>query len=742
MPQSRKEHIAQIIQQRKPFLHAIEIVQASLQKRAEALMALEKSQKQIMQSSAASHIRKRIESLPIAGLRQEIEKAIRELEIPKKRFARETINIGVVGRAGQGKSRLLQSLSDLDHQIIPSGSRGHCTGVRSIVQHDPSQQPHGKITFYSEQDLMSEVIAPYYQKLPQLGPMPRSFDNFMANPLPAAQGNGSGGQTQLGEMIRHLHEYQSHARTYRPLLGLAPQRVSTGEIREYVAQDDVQGTVAYHKHLAVREAQIVCTFQHPDVGQIALVDMPGLGDTGVGDENRLVQALGEHIDIVLYTFIPGAKRAALQDVDFQLYDTIYQALDGIPLERWSFMVLNHTRDDDNYANCERIQRQVLSGQTGTGENRLKFVDCLIADCQDQHEAKTIILDRVLEYLGTQMHSLDETYISAWDRRLEILGKAITNLLTQVQQAIGASTEQSTRVTETGRLFDEIWHKFEAALINLRGELAKESSTESAVLKKYFGDKFNICRSDAMLPPPERIEKYLLNFNAPYGAMNLLINEMRTGLTRQFAQIDVQLQLDDMKRKVAETFKQAGNLTTLAENTTGKDFFRVMEGKMPPEMRIQQDAFRAFALYELSLQGVFQNLIRKNLNLLDPNRPDFFQFNSTPSAQQMQTALKKARDETINAWQGVVTGWLRLPNEATFAVVSELIDQTLYSEQAEARWKEFYLMHAGLIWVSHFADSATREELFRRWRTAGNDALKVHTTEPLLLSLLARQAVHP
>jgi len=38
-------------------------------------------------------------------------------------FSRSTLNIGVIGRARQGKSRLLQSLTGLGTEEIPSGDR-------------------------------------------------------------------------------------------------------------------------------------------------------------------------------------------------------------------------------------------------------------------------------------------------------------------------------------------------------------------------------------------------------------------------------------------------------------------------------------------------------------------------------------------------------------------------------------------------------------------------------------------
>jgi hypothetical protein len=68
----------------------------------------------------------------------------------KNRFSRDTLNIGVIGRARQGKSRLLQSLTGLSAAEIPDGDRQHCTGVRSTIHHSNSVDTYGEVWFHTE----------------------------------------------------------------------------------------------------------------------------------------------------------------------------------------------------------------------------------------------------------------------------------------------------------------------------------------------------------------------------------------------------------------------------------------------------------------------------------------------------------------------------------------------------------------------------------------------------------------
>ena len=63
----------------------------------------------------------------------QLQKCLAECDRLEKRFNRETINISVVGRAGQGKSRLLQSISGVENDIIPADTGGDCTGAKSTI---------------------------------------------------------------------------------------------------------------------------------------------------------------------------------------------------------------------------------------------------------------------------------------------------------------------------------------------------------------------------------------------------------------------------------------------------------------------------------------------------------------------------------------------------------------------------------------------------------------------------------
>src|SRR6185312_12593861 len=102
--------IEDIIKLRAPFVRDVQVIQSELQKRAQVLRELEELQARIMKNGPTIMVES-VKDLQFSLLRKHVEEAMQDLEKPKSRFSRKTLNIGVIGRARQGKSRLLQSLS-------------------------------------------------------------------------------------------------------------------------------------------------------------------------------------------------------------------------------------------------------------------------------------------------------------------------------------------------------------------------------------------------------------------------------------------------------------------------------------------------------------------------------------------------------------------------------------------------------------------------------------------------------
>ena len=132
---NKTAQITDIIGKRQPFVAKIEEVKKNLSSLILALSSIDAYREQILQKVDDPTITGRLREIDLSKINLNIQSELYTLDKLKTRFSRPTLNIGVIGRARQGKSRLLQSLTGLTKDEIPDGSGQHCTGVRSTIQH-------------------------------------------------------------------------------------------------------------------------------------------------------------------------------------------------------------------------------------------------------------------------------------------------------------------------------------------------------------------------------------------------------------------------------------------------------------------------------------------------------------------------------------------------------------------------------------------------------------------------------
>lgn len=344
----------------------------------------------------------------------------------KLRFTRDTINIGITGQAQQGKSTFLQQLTGLSEGEIPTGDKGHCTGAPSFIVHKDVENTYAELSFFSEESFLNEVLKPYFfvlsDELDRFQPM--DLDDFKSVALPEIR------EATKAGYIEKLKKLQANLHQYRGLLtGVTGKRIEQNQIREYVAQENEGGTQKYFKWVAVQQAKIFCKFPQEDLGQIQIGDTPGLGDFICGAEDRLVENIGSHLDVVVLLRKPESKGAILKKEDSGLYDLIKKANPSIELKDWSYLVLNLS--EDNQSGAEFFQQQWL--EHGNGHGSMQVRDILHINCKQassvhdgfDHMISDMVnnLERVDEILYEKLLS-DFSSLRACMTQLVVVAKSI------------------------------------------------------------------------------------------------------------------------------------------------------------------------------------------------------------------------------------------------------------------------------------------------------------------------------
>lgn len=329
---TRTNKINQIIASRKPIAEKTENVIGSLKgisfelQNCERLLhaALDKDialeQKEMVRIRLAELKRLTDESIP---------ERVRELGQLHRRFSRPTLNIGVVGNAGQGKSTFLQQLTGLSDDEIPTGAKGDCTGAAAIIENCQVSETYADIEFYSEEEFLKQIVSPYYKMLDL--PQPSSLKEF-ETPLP------DGAKNDHYDEARFIETLQQGLGGYRLYLGKHGERINKNDIRKYTAKSGKNGE-RLSVWAAVKSVKIFCRFPGMEGEKISVGDTPGLGDRSVLDaEEQLMKDFGRNIDAVF--MLRKVKERGIRKEDIRLFSLIKEAIPEIPAEQWSYFIVN------------------------------------------------------------------------------------------------------------------------------------------------------------------------------------------------------------------------------------------------------------------------------------------------------------------------------------------------------------------------------------------------------------------
>lgn len=702
----RTAKINQIIDKRKPLAKKIAQVETNLRNLTDKLYHLEERRHQLLSQIDDATTQEKLQSIDFSQFQKDIADNLGTLSKLRERFSRDTLNIGVVGRMGQGKSRLLQTLSGLTNDEIPSLEGGACTAVRSTVYHHEGET-YARVVFHSQDSFLKDVIHPYFKQL-ELGALPKNLDEF-ARPLP----NSLTGATNEA-MYDHLKNYHQNLSRYRSLLKDSSEviQIKKTEIPQYVTQS--QAGSFYH--LAVKEVRIYSRFRNTNVGKIALVDVPGLGDTKLGDEELMLKTIGQEVDVVLFVRRPDPLRYQWDKDDTDLYDIANKALRD--LANRAFMVINHISQDQKQLKACQSLKDTMNPTLNQGNSSkgMKFVSGEIADCANNEEANRV-LEIVLDYLVNQITEIDEKYAKIYQDELQIIHQKINAELEKTKNCLNELKVDESYLSVFLPLFHEVYETLKNQLIVLLKKLRSQRDEEDLAFKEKLEEVLNICRNDTGLPNLEQIETKAGSMGGYPNAYYDYLNTVRSHLSQHFLNLDEGLKqsLEQAKSQVADIFiPYLGNLT----DERGAKFIEAIAALIPERLISGKPSkikfgFKLLMDFDLSYRGLIQHRIRQHLDALTPNESAVIPLSNKPSADQVFLNLKTAYSEAVYSCGNTLAEILREPSQATFAIVEEFNDRIFRADGVNEEWQIFLAQNRELIW-SEFEQLETNNQLKKDW----------------------------
>lgn len=394
---------------------------------------------------------------------------LRRLRILEARFGRPSINLGVSGQARVGKSTLLQAISGLGDEQVPTGMGHPVTAVRSQIFHSTTHA-RGLLTLHSFATFRDEVLSAYHQALGIADP-PRTIEEFRRRKYPRdVPGEDSRPESVLSRrgLLKRLRAMQEGLDIYEPALVGEVREVPLSELRRYLAYPEGEAATPPGLYLAVRRARIECPFPFAGVENLSLLDLPGLGELAAGAERRHVEGLQNDVDVVLLVMRPQPTSAFVDEKTYKTLDRLHEASEAFGTkEDFVFLVVNDGGVEEGLVEALMSDiRERLSGERASARYAM-----LRADAKDPESVHHAVMEPVLAHLAARLPVMDREVMAhamarAGGQRLilQALEELRAGLAARAPEMTGAADELDRRTEELRkdisdsltRLLDELF----------------------------------------------------------------------------------------------------------------------------------------------------------------------------------------------------------------------------------------------------------------------------------------------
>lgn len=387
-------------------------------------------------------------------------KYIRELDRLIERVGRDSLNISFVGSAGHGKSLVMQKISGLSDNVIPSADGSDCTGAKSAISNVESKNVTAEITFFNQSEMVG-IVNKYLDKITQKTASKISISTVEEIKMLSSKMDYLDSIVEGDEeaaLFDHLKKYIQHYDEFYSLLGKTIE-VGEEDIEQYVAQyKSSDDKVKYYRYLSVKNANIKCHFPHNDVGKIVLVDTIGIGATSLGVENDMLDAIENDSDAIIYMFRPDPLRPRLDSNTLSTWSKIKDRITAEYMKEMLFVVLNKVSQGKG-ENLKNIPELVKT----FSNPKFNYAKLLEVDCFSDSEVREKLLMPVLTQLSERIQIVDQRLIDKLNDMGEHLHQAYSEICIQTEKAFVSSANEDMK-----RFFnDDIEKTYNTMLDKLR-----------------------------------------------------------------------------------------------------------------------------------------------------------------------------------------------------------------------------------------------------------------------------------
>lgn len=652
-----------------------------------------------------------------------------ELKRLINRFSRNHLHISFIGRAGQGKSLVMQNISGLDDAVIPSSDRGDCTGAKSIITNSESTTVDAEIHFYEEGQMVS-IVNQYLQKLTK----GRRHITYVAeipqidiDGLQAELRSREDSTAEEEEWCEHLRKYVRHFEEYKNDLGNSVT-VPKEQIERYVAQySSTDANKKYYKYLGVRLANIKAHFPHEDVGKIVLVDTIGIGATSLGTEEEMLKAVENDSDAIIFMFRPDNKRGRISDNEIAIVKKIVKRVSPAYTKEMFFWVVNRVETGDSGDNVEQVADVIRQIR----QRDYKIAAALNVNCFSKDDVEDALLVPVLKQLSSRLQAVDKLLID----KLNVLGEKLFQSYTQICQATDRAFASSANEDLKRKFYKKINPTIKVGLLN--------------ELRKLYLEDYNELRQapceELMLAAEQKLKNIIKSVPTEKKVLELLrygdanqfnVYESCTNLMRMSI-IDDFTELNHVLEQLVETMKKQV-LHIFADENQGRlgfiypfdcpsalwidGFLGMIDGEK--NYPFLTAALQKFKAYTINVQGFLIHEVREQLDPIDislSNVPQISGSLAQPElvAEEIIEWLRTYAEEVHDNVKIAMNDLYKTPNRSMFAAIKDLYDRITYTmadneSKIAEEWRYLYEDWMHLIWKDEYQQESAMQVIAEQW----------------------------
>jgi len=668
-----------------------------------------------------------INTKPFHECYAKVNEVLNQLE---NRFSRQHIHISFVGRAGQGKSLVMQNISGLSNDVIPSSDGSDCTGAKSIITNVPGHDVSARITFYTRIEYM-EIVNKYLREIfgekKYVISSVEEINSLRQSDL-KSQVDITSAQKQ--SLYLQLEKYILHTQDILPLLDTV-RTVPAYSIESYVAQySNADKSKKYYTYLGVKLAEILCSFPYSQCGRIVLIDTTGLGATALGIREQMLETVGNDSDAILLMTRPDARRPHIEQEDINIVTSTGEKVTAEYTRNMLFWILNKV-SEGNGQNTQGIAEITAQLKNMPDFPVAKFI---VSDCKDPEDVEQNILIPVLEQLSENLPRMDKILLRNAEKYLSALYNEYHAIAEKAGKAFSASIDEDTKryfAPDIESTYNKMANSVRELYLNNPYGIQRDEDCEE--LKNAVHQKLlNVL---ACVPEKEKVLELLDNgFINQYNAYEKLTDMMRINIINDFLEINVTLNglVKDMKELIVHCLADdnQGRLCYVVNASPGEpdiwlaEFISLLQEY--PDYAPLKEAVQKLYDFDLSMENFLIYRIRASLDVIDISVGNQNPQLSSTLADKDALAddiifwLEHNLETVYNNIRNNLKEFYKYPNSTLWAVVKDFYDRIVYSHDnqadAETAWRYLYEDYISHIWQNKYNSYKITKGVSESWNT--------------------------